>query len=37
MPIDSKIIDLFNRWEQVWHEGKFGPRRKNNATSTVEA
>jgi hypothetical protein len=23
MPNDSKMIDLFNRWEQVWHEGKF--------------
>jgi SnoaL-like domain len=23
MPEESKMIDLFNRWEQVWHEGKF--------------
>jgi hypothetical protein len=23
MSDDSKMIDLFNQWEQVWHEGKF--------------
>jgi hypothetical protein len=22
-PNDSEMIDLFNRWEQIWHEGKF--------------
>ena len=23
MPDESVMINLFNRWEQVWHEGKF--------------
>jgi hypothetical protein len=23
MSQDSPMIDLFNRWEQVWNEGKF--------------
>jgi hypothetical protein len=23
MSNESAMIDLFNRWEQVWHEGKF--------------
>ena len=23
MSQDSAVIDLFNRWEQVWNEGKF--------------
>jgi hypothetical protein len=23
MSQESAMVDLFNRWEQVWHEGKF--------------